>query len=212
MSAKIELKSFLFGCAVGAAACSFYSSQIQQFVKPAPPDRAKFWEQVLDSAKVLLEKGNEKVMYTANISALIYSELNGKYGKESCNWCGFYFLKNDGIDDLTESTVFVKEITEKCMILGPFQGKPACTIIPFSKGVIGAACRSKEIQLVPDVHKFPGHIACDSASNSEIVIPIFDSQHNLAAVLDIDSPVLNGFCDIDQIGLQKLCALVSTVL
>ncbi len=93
---------------------------------------------------------------------------------DNINWVGFYFLKDDEL------------------ILGPFQGLPACNRIAIGKGVCGAAVATKEVQLVPDVHQFPGHIACDSASNSELVIPIIKNDI-VIGVLDIDSPIFNRF-------------------
>ena len=93
------------------------------------------------------------------------------------------------------------------LVLGPFQGKPACIRIPFGKGVCGTAAKKDETQLVKDVHEFPGHIACDSASRSEIVIPIHNKRGVVAAVLDIDSPDLARFDETDQSGLE-LCVNV----
>ena len=100
----------------------------------------------------------------ANASALLYTQL------PRLNWAGFYLRRNDEL------------------ILGPFQGQPACVRIPFGKGVCGTAAALDQVQRVKDVHQFPGHIACDSASNSEIVIPLHDQTGRLAGVLDIDSP------------------------
>jgi len=113
----------------------------------------------------------------ANASALLWQTL------ADINWVGFYILEGD------------------CLILGPFQGKPACIEIPVGKGVCGTAAAEGKTQLVPDVHQFPGHIACDSASNAELVIPIYKSG-TLFGVLDIDSPVLNRFTEEDKRGLE----------
>lgn len=115
----------------------------------------------------------------ANISALLYTSL------ENINWAGFYLSE-----------------CEK-LILGPFQGNPACVEIPYGKGVCGTAAAADSVQLVPDVHAFPGHIACDSASLSEIVIPIHKND-NVIGVLDIDSPVLSRFSEEDRDGLEQL--------
>ena len=115
----------------------------------------------------------------ANLSALIFNTL------PDLNWAGFYVL---------EGTV---------LRLGPFQGKPACTEIALGKGVCGTAATTQETQVVADVHKFPGHIACDSASKSEIVIPVMVGG-NVWGVLDIDSPVLARFDDTDRAGLEEL--------
>ena len=114
----------------------------------------------------------------SNASALLWEALT------DINWAGFYILEDDRL------------------ILGPFQGKPACIVIPVGKGVCGTAVAEDRTQLVPDVHQFPGHIACDSASNSEIVIPIHKNG-KIWGVLDIDSPVLARFTEADQAGLTQ---------
>ncbi|MBR6084886.1 MAG: GAF domain-containing protein [Spirochaetales bacterium] len=133
----------------------------------------------------------EGVPYTmtnlANASALLNEKL------ENINWVGFYTIKDGRL------------------VLGPFQGKVACTIIPISKGVCGTAVAEDRTQLVPDVHKFPGHIACDSASNSEIVIPMHRNGE-LFGVLDIDSPLLNRFSKDDQAGLEEFVAILEKSL
>ena len=105
------------------------------------------------------------------------------------NWSGFYLYKNDEL------------------VLGPFQGKPACTHIKIGKGVCGTAAKTKESQLVRNVHEFPGHIACDSASNSEIVIPIIKDDRFIG-VLDIDSPTLNRFDETDKKQLEKFVSIL----
>ena len=114
----------------------------------------------------------------ANASALLYQTL------ENINWAGFYLMKNGKL------------------VLGPFQGKTACIEIPVGKGVCGTAVAQREVMLVKDVHEFPGHIACDSASNSEIVLPIY-ANGKVFGVLDIDSPSIARFDEEDKIGLQK---------
>ena len=116
----------------------------------------------------------------ANISALLFTSL------EDINWAGFYLM--DSPDEL---------------VLGPFQGNPACIRIPVGKGVCGAAAKTQETQLVEDVHAFAGHIACDAASNSEIVVPIF-KDGKVFAVLDIDSPSVGRFDIEDRTGLEAL--------
>lgn len=121
----------------------------------------------------------------ANCAALLWENL------DRINWAGFYLLKKD------------------TLYLGPFQGKVACTVIPVGKGVCGTAAATKEIQLVPDVHQFPGHIACDSASNSEIVLPIIVNGH-LIGVMDIDSPEFNRFTPEDAEGLASLCNVLAS--
>lgn len=113
----------------------------------------------------------------ANAAALLFDAL------ADVNWTGFYLLRGERL------------------VLGPFQGKAACIHIPLGKGVCGTAAQRDETQLVPDVHAFPGHIACDSASNSEIVVPIH-RDGRVAGVLDIDSPVTGRFTEADRTGLE----------
>lgn len=109
------------------------------------------------------------------------------------NWAGFYRLDGDKL------------------VLGPFQGKPACILIPVGSGVCGTAAKEAKTQRIADVHAFPGHIACDSASNSEIVIPLF-VRGQLWGVLDIDSPVPGRFSEADQLGLEEFSAILGQVL
>ena len=123
----------------------------------------------------------------ANASALLNQALR------DINWVGFY-LCQDGK-----------------LVLGPFQGKTACIEIPFGRGVCGTAAQKDETQLVVDVHQFPGHIACDSASNSEIVIPLH-KDGKVAAVLDIDSPLIGRFTEEDKKGLESLVPVLEDIL
>ena len=132
--------------------------------------------------KVLL-CGNHAIADLANASALLYSTL------EQINWAGFYMLEGE------------------TLVLGPFQGKPACIEIPMGRGVCGAAAASGKTQLVPNVHEFEGHIACDSASNSEIVVPLF-KDGRVVGVLDIDSPIYSRFDESDRLGLEEFAAIV----
>ncbi|MEL6568917.1 MAG: GAF domain-containing protein [Pseudomonadota bacterium] len=106
-------------------------------------------------------------------------------------WTGFYVVDPLKPEDL---------------VVGPYQGTLGCLRIPFGKGVCGAAAATGQTQLVPDVHAFPGHIACDSRSNSEIVVPVFDGEGHLAAVLDVDSTEYNAFDAVDQSGLEAICS------
>ena len=129
----------------------------------------------------------ERVSVLANASALLYDTL------ADINWAGFYLAK------------------ENVLWLGPFQGKPACVRIPFGKGVCGTAAANRETVLVPDVHAFKGHIACDCASNAEIVVPIITGE-TLFGVLDIDSPVLGRFTAEDRAGLEKFVAALEGIL
>lgn len=137
------------------------------------------YELMIKQMKSLAESSNNYIPVLSNVSALIYD------GLDNLNWAGFYLVKDGNL------------------LLGPFQGKVACVNIEKGKGVCGTAYALDETQLVDNVHEFPGHIACDSASNSEIVIPI---HHNnkVAGVLDIDSPLLNRFTNEDKSGLEKL--------
>lgn len=122
----------------------------------------------------------------SNVAALIYDAM------EDLNWAGFYLMRGGKL------------------VLGPFQGKVACIHIPVGKGVCGTAVAQDRTQLVPDVHAFPGHIACDSASNSEIVVPIH-SGGAVVAVLDIDSPSLGRFSDADRVGLEAVVKVIEEV-
>ena len=124
----------------------------------------------------------------SNASALLWEAL------PDINWAGFYIVRGDHL------------------VLGPFQGKPACIHIKRGKGVCGTAWAEDAVQLVPDVHEFPGHIACDSASRSEIVVPLHDAGKNVAGVLDIDSPEFDRFSDEDRKGLEEFARIVETVL
>jgi len=118
----------------------------------------------------------------AQFSAFLYNQV------DDLNWAGFYLNRNEEL------------------VLGPFQGQVACVRIPFSRGVCGAAAASRQTQRVEDVHAFPGHIACDSASNSELVIPLV-KEGRLIAVLDLDSPKVGRFSEADQVGLERLAAV-----
>ena len=130
-------------------------------------------------AIALIEQETDLIANMANLSALLFNQL------PDLNWAGFYIMRNGEL------------------VLGPFQGQVACVRIPVGKGVCGTAVATGQVQLVTDVHEFPGHIACDAASNSEIVLPL---RHNgdIIAVLDIDSPSLARFDADDQTGLEQL--------
>ena len=110
-------------------------------------------------------------------------------------WTGFYVVDPEKRDEL---------------VVGPYQGTLGCLRIPFGKGVCGAAAARLETQLVPDVHKFPGHIACDSRSNSEIVVPVLHPDGSLAAVLDVDSTEFDAFDEVDREGLEAICSMLLT--
>jgi GAF domain-containing protein len=140
------------------------------------------YAQLLEQARALLHGEPDRIANAANLSALVYHAL------PELNWVGFYFF--DGTE----------------LVVGPFQGLPACVRIPLDKGVCGAAARSLRTQLVEDVHAFPGHIACDSASNSELVVPLVGADGALLGVFDLDSPRRARFDADDQAGLEALAA------
>ena len=131
-----------------------------------------------EALKGFIETEPSYIPVLSNASALLFDSM------PDLNWAGFYISRGDEL------------------IVGPFQGKPACIRIAYGKGVCGTAAGKDELQLVPDVHKFPGHIACDSASNSEIVVPIH-RDGKVAAVLDIDSPLPGRFTEEDAAGLTE---------
>lgn len=129
----------------------------------------------------LLQGERDFIANAAQFAALLFHEVEG------LNWAGFYLVKDGEL------------------VLGPFQGKVACVRIPFGRGVCGAAAQSRETQRVEDVHAFPGHIACDSASNSELVVPLI-KDGALVGVLDLDSPHIGRFTHVDQQGIERLAA------
>lgn len=133
--------------------------------------------------RALIEGVPHRIANLANASALLYSELDG------LNWAGFYLLEGGRL------------------VLGPFQGKPACIEIPVGRGVCGSTVAKKETLVVPNVHLFEGHIACDSASNSEIVVPIFKGDE-VVGVLDIDSPLFDRFTEADREGLEEFVKII----
>ena len=142
------------------------------------------YEQVAAQISSLVEGVPYEVANLANASALLWQEM------PDINWVGFY------------------KMIDGALVLGPFQGKPACIRIPVGRGVCGTAVAKDEIQLVYDVHEFPGHIACDSASNSEIVLPLI-KHGSLLGVMDIDSPQLARFDKVDAQGLNTLCDILT---
>ena len=134
-------------------------------------------------ALALLGDEPDVIANLANISSLLFTELS------DINWAGFYLYKDDQL------------------VLGPFQGRPACIRIPMGKGVCGTAAQTLTIQRITDVHDFPGHIACDAASNSEIVLPLVVNGE-LFGVLDIDAPIFDRFTAADEIGLTQLAVIL----
>lgn len=145
--------------------------------------KAEFYQELASQARSLLEGESNQIANAANLSALLFNTL------PELNWAGFYFA------------------LEGELVVGPFQGKPACVRIPMGRGVCGRAAEMRETQVVPDVDAFPGHIACDSASRSEIVIPLQKASGELVGVLDIDSPVLARFDDEDRRGLEEVARI-----
>ena len=144
--------------------------------------KSEFYQLLQQQAQSLIEDETDLIANMANLSALLFNEM------PDLNWSGFYILRDD------------------VLVLGPFQGKVACVRIPVGKGVCGTAVATGEIQLVKDVHEFPGHIACDSASRSELVVPLVKGDE-LVGVLDLDSPRLARFDADDQAGMERIAAI-----
>jgi len=152
----------------------------------------QLYSRLLQDVKSVLIKERDFIANTANVSSLLYHSINEVFGN-LINWCGFYFLRS-----------------KEELVLGPFQGKIACIRINIKRGVCGHTVRNQLTTVVEDVHKFPGHIACDSASQSEIVIPIFsEKEKKIVGVLDIDSPVLGGITNEDKDGLEPIVKIVA---
>ena len=142
-------------------------------------DKASLYADLADAADALTADEPDAIANMANVAALLWETLT------DLNWAGFY--RNVGGE----------------LVLGPFQGRPACIRIPFGKGVCGAAAATREAQCVADVHAFPGHIACDAASRAELVVPLI-ADGELVGVLDLDSPLPGRFDDEDVAGCVKL--------
>ena len=151
-----------------------------------PEDMEEFYELVKLQVQGLTEDVPYFIANMSNISALLNDAL------DNINWVGFYFMKNGKL------------------VLGPFQGKPACIEIEIGRCVCGTAVKEDQIQLIQDVHQFPGHIACDSASNSEIVIPMHVNG-NIVGVLDIDSPMIGRFTEADRDGLKNIVEMIESM-
>jgi GAF domain-containing protein len=150
-------------------------------------DPAELWAEAADAAEALFAGEPDGIANMANLAALIWQAI------PDLNWAGFY--RFDGTE----------------LVLGPFQGKAACIRIPLGKGVCGAAAQTRETQRVEDVHAFPGHIACDADSRSELVVPIV-ADGRLIGVLDLDSPKPARFSPTDQVGAEALVARVAASL
>ncbi|ORX67823.1 putative GAF sensor protein [Linderina pennispora] len=169
-------------------------SFIPGFHNTTSPKR-QFYMDLMLQCTGLLQGQRNLVTNTANISSLVYHSLleTPTRADKPVNWVGFYFQDSTNPDSL---------------ILGPFQGKPACTQITFGRGVCGTAAKDAKSVVVADVHEFPGHIACDAASNSEIVVPLKAANGGVLGVFDIDSSVKDAFDDDDRIGLEAIANLV----
>ncbi len=154
---------------------------------PSTTDRVALYESLIPQIEALLEGETDLIANLANVTAAL-REAFGFF------WVGFYLTK------------------EQQLVLGPFQGPIACTRIHFDKGVCGACYTRKETIIVPDVELFPGHIACSSASKSEIVLPVFAPDGSVAMVLDVDSDQLNDFSAVDAYGLGEVVKLVERML
>lgn len=147
---------------------------------PSAADKPTLYRELAKQARSIMAGERDRIANAANLSALAFHALS------DLNWCGFYFF--DGTE----------------LVVGPFQGKPACVRIALGKGVCGTAAHSRQTQRVADVHAFPGHIACDSASASEVVVPIIDARGRLIGVWDVDSPIVDRFDEEDQLGMESL--------
>ena len=145
--------------------------------------KRELYDQLASQLSSLLAGERNLIANAANFSALIFHSL------PDLNWAGFYFAKDGEL------------------VLGPFQGQPACVRIKIGQGVCGAGAAKCETVIVPNVHEFPGHITCDSASNSEIVVPLKKGER-LIGVLDLDSPLLSRFDEEDAVGLQRLVRIL----
>jgi L-methionine (R)-S-oxide reductase len=150
-------------------------------------NKPQLYAQLLQQIEAIVAGEKDLIANMANISAILYWAL------ENVNWAGFYIVKQGQL------------------VLGPFHGQPACIRIPIGKGVCGTAVSENNIQLIEDVHQFLGHIACDAASNSEIVLPV-RKDNQIIAVLDIDSPNIARFDHEDKAGLSRIVEILQTTL
>jgi L-methionine (R)-S-oxide reductase len=159
----------------------------EELIIPVGTDRKEIYDAILPQINGLIETESDLVANLANITAVL-KEAFGFF------WIGFYITK------------------EGQLVLGPFQGPVACTRIPFHKGVCGASYSQQKTIIVPDVDQFPGHIACSSASRSEIVLPVFHKNGTVAMILDVDSDQLDDFSEVDAAGLQNILKLLERKL
>ncbi|URL58878.1 GAF domain-containing protein [Luteibacter flocculans] len=154
----------------------------------ATDDKATLYAELVEQAKGLMHGETNVIANAANFAALVYDAV------PDLNWAGFYLF--DGTE----------------LVVGPFQGKPACIRIALGRGVCGTAAQTRQTQVVRDVHDFDGHIACDAASNSEIVVPLVKADGSLFGVWDVDSPSVARFDDEDRKGMEALCQVFMTTL
>jgi GAF domain-containing protein len=150
--------------------------------QPLATDKAEAWADLARQLTALIGDERDAIANAANTAALLFDLL------PDLNWAGFYLMKGGEL------------------VLGPFQGKPACIRIPLGRGVCGTAAATRQSQVVADVHAFPGHIACDAASRSELVVPLLKGEA-LIGVLDLDSPEPGRFGEADRVGAERLAAI-----
>jgi GAF domain-containing protein len=150
--------------------------------QPLAADKSEAYRDLAQQLKALIGNERDAIANAANTAALLFDLL------PDLNWAGFYLLKGGEL------------------VLGPFQGKPACIRIPLGRGVCGTAAATRVSQVVADVHAFPGHIACDAASRSELVVPLLSGE-TLLGVLDLDSPVPGRFDEADRAGIEAVAAI-----
>jgi L-methionine (R)-S-oxide reductase len=148
-------------------------------------DKGESYRVMCQELDAVLEGVDDPITTMATAACIVH------HGLEQASWTGFY-----------------RVVAPRLLRVGPYQGALGCLEIPFDRGVCGAAARSRSTQVVPDVHEFPGHIACDAAARSEIVVPVFDSSRNLVAVLDVDSQRLSAFDQADRRGLEEVARVV----
>ena len=168
-----------------------------------PTDKKELYHLLEGQIKMMTESIPYLWSNLANISAVLGSALT------DINWVGFYLIPKHFPEYFPLEKIGDKK---DLLIVGPFQGLPACVEIKIGKGVCGTAVEKNEIMLVEDVHQFPGHIACDCASNSEIVLPLHNTDGEVVAVLDIDSPILARFDEADKEGLAKIAQVIEQIL
>jgi GAF domain-containing protein len=154
----------------------------------ATDDKATLYAELVQQAEGLMHGEPNTIANAANFAALVYDAV------PDLNWAGFYLF--DGTE----------------LVVGPFQGKPACIRIALGRGVCGTAAQTRETQVIRDVHEFEGHIACDAASNSEIVVPLVKADGSLFGVWDVDSPSVARFDDEDRKGMEALCRVFMATL